>query len=55
MVKIRITGLPEELENFLTELKKFFFILNVSKSYKDSKSKYVRKYVDIVKRGNENE
>jgi hypothetical protein len=55
MVKIRITGLPDELESFLIELKKYFFILNVSKANKDSKSKFVRKYVDIEKRGNENE
>jgi hypothetical protein len=55
MVKIRITGLPDELESFLIELKKHFFILNISNAYKDSKSKYVRKYADIKKRGNENE
>jgi hypothetical protein len=55
MVKIRITVLPDELESFLIELKKHFFILNVYKAYKNSNSKYVRKYADIKKRGNENE
>lgn len=47
MIKLRITGLPDELECFLDELRKHFPILNESKSYKNNSSRYVRKYVDV--------
>ena len=50
-----MTGLPDELDSFLIELKKHFLILDETKAYKNSSSKFVRKYADIEKRGNENE
>lgn len=55
MIKIRLTGLPDELDSLLIELRKHFFISNETKPYKDSNSKFVRKYADIEKRGNDNE
>jgi hypothetical protein len=54
MVKIRITGLPDEVERFLDKFRKHFFILNETKPCKNSNSKFVRKYVD-VQEDNKNE
>lgn len=47
MIKIRITGLPDEVECFLKKLREHFFILNETKPCKNSNSKFVRKYVDV--------
>lgn len=47
MIKIRITGLPDELGYFLNELRKHFSVLNVSKHYENSNSKFVRIYADV--------
>lgn len=54
MIKIRITGMPDELECFLSSLREHFSVLNESKALKNSRSKYVRKYVDI-ERGKKND
>ncbi|HEX3037968.1 MAG TPA: DUF3970 family protein [Oscillospiraceae bacterium] len=55
MLKIRLTGLPDEVDSFLSILRKLFCVTDESKSYKNSNSKYVRKYFDVEKRGNDNE
>ena len=55
MIKIRLTGISTELDATVKELKKHFEVLNETKDYKNSNSKFVRKYADIEKRGNENE
>ena len=55
MIKLRITGLPEELECFLIELRKQFFVSNESKAYKNSNSRYAREYVDVQKKGDKDE
>ena len=55
MLKIRITGLPDEIERFLNELRKRFFISHESNPCRDSRSKFVRKYIDIEKREKNNE
>lgn len=55
MIKIRITGLPGEVESFLKKLRKLFLISDESKAYKNSNSKYVRRYIDIEERGSDNE
>lgn len=47
MIKIRITGLPDEVECFLKKLREHFFVLNETKPCKNSNSKFVRKYVDL--------
>lgn len=47
MLKLRITGLPSEIEGFLAKFKKHFTLLNETKDYKNSNSKFVRKYVDV--------
>jgi len=49
MIKIRITGLPEEIDSFLNELRELFLISDESKQYKNSRSRFVRKYADIEK------
>ena len=46
MIKIRITGLPGEVELSLGKLKRYFYILKESKPCKDRNSKYVRVYMD---------
>lgn len=47
MIKIRITGLPSEVECFLKKLRKLFLISDESKPYKNTNSKYVRQYIDV--------
>lgn len=53
MLKIRITGLPDEMERFLKKLREHFLILKESKPCKNSNSKFVRKYVDVEDNKNE--
>lgn len=55
MIKIRITGLPDEMDCFLKKLRELFYVSVESKSYKNSNSKYVRRYIDIEERGKKNE
>lgn len=55
MIKIRITGLPDELECFLTELREHFLVSAETKEYGNSNSRYVRKYVDVQKKGDKDE
>ena len=54
MIKIRITGLPDDIDSFLNDLRELFSVINESKSYKNANSQYVRKYID-VERGKEDE
>lgn len=48
MVKVRIEGLPEEVEKFTEQLKKdgYRFLME-SDDYPNRNSVYVRKYVEI--------
>lgn len=55
MIKIRITGLPGEVDRFLEKHRKLFFVSDESEPYKNSKSRYVQRYIDIEERGSENE
>lgn len=55
MIKLRITGLPGDVNSFLDKVKELFSVTDESKSYPNSNSKFVRKYVNIEKRGNINE
>ncbi len=54
MIKIRITGLPGDIESFLSYIREHFFISKESKAYKDSNSKFSRKYVEVERKSNEN-
>lgn len=48
MIKIRIEGLPEEVEKFTEQLEKDGYeFLQKSENYPNRNSVYVRKYVDI--------
>lgn len=49
MVKVRIEGLPEEVEQFTEQLKKDekYEFLQKSENYPNRNSVYVRKYVEI--------
>lgn len=48
MVKVRIEGLPEEVEQFTEQLEKDGYeFLQKSNNYPNRNSVYVRKYVDI--------
>lgn len=49
MIKLRITGLPDDVDSFLDDLRKLFSITDESKSCPNSRSRYVRKYVDVEK------
>lgn len=48
MVKVRIEGLPEEVEKFTEQLKKdgYHFLME-SDDYPNRNSEYVRRYVEI--------
>jgi chromosome partitioning protein len=47
MVKIRMTGLPDEMDSFLSELREHFLVSEESKAYRNSNSRFVRKYIDM--------
>ena len=48
MVKVRIEGLPEEVEKFTEQLEKDGYeFLQKSENYPNRNSVYVRKYVEI--------
>lgn len=48
MVKIRIEGIPEEVDVFVSELEPFCDVLSKSAPYKNrGESKYVRVYLDV--------
>lgn len=49
MIKIRIEGLPEEVEKFTEQLEKDekYEFLQKSETYPNRNSVYIRKYVDI--------
>lgn len=49
MVKVRIEGLPEEVEKFTEQLEKDekYEFLQKSENYPNRNSVYIRKYVDI--------
>ena len=49
MVKVRIEGLPEEVETFteLLEKDEKYEFLQKSENYSNRNSVYIRKYVDI--------
>ena len=56
MIHIRITGTPQEIEQFIKTLSLYFFIQNISKSYQNSNSRFVRVYATIdLERKNEDE
>ena len=49
MVKVRIEGLPEEVEKFTKQLEKDGYeFLQKSENYPNRTSVYVRKYVEIM-------
>ena len=49
MVKVRIEGLPEEVEKFTEQLEKDGYeFLQKSENYRSRSSVYVRKYVEIM-------
>lgn len=47
MIKTRLTGLPADLDSFLNDFKRYFLVSEESKSYQNSNSKFVRKYMDV--------
>jgi Protein of unknown function (DUF3970) len=47
MVKIRLQGLPEEVERLVESLKDHYRILYESSQYKNRNSEYVRVYLDV--------
>lgn len=48
MVKIRLEGLPEEIDAMVQSFSNNYEVLNVSKPYKNrGETKYVRVYVEM--------
>lgn len=47
MIKIRLEGLPEDVEKYLKDLRKNNRVLQESKPYKNRNSECVRVYLDI--------
>lgn len=51
MIKVKLTGLPIEIEKATEVLKETFDVLDITKDYKNRNSPYVRLYADVeVKR-----
>ena len=52
MIKLRIQGLPDEVEKFSEQLKKggYHFLME-SDDYPNRNSEYVRRYVEVIKNG----
>ena len=49
MVKVRIEGLPEEVEKFTEQLEKDGYeFLQKSENYPNRNSEYVRRYVEVM-------
>lgn len=47
MLKIRIEGLPEDVEKYLKDFRKNNRVLQESGQYQNRNSKYVRAYLEI--------
>lgn len=47
MLKIRVEGLPDEVEKYIKKFKENNEVLQVSKPYKNRNSKYIRVYLEI--------
>jgi len=51
LVKVRLQGLPDEVEEILKQLREQFRILEESNQYDNRNSEYVRVYLDVEKKG----
>lgn len=47
MVKLRLDGLPDEVQDTLDKSRELYELLSVSKPYPNRNSEYVRVYVEI--------
>ena len=47
MLKLRIEGTQDELDQFLINFKDYYWILSQSRPYKNRNSDYVRVYIEI--------
>ncbi|GIP08810.1 DUF3970 family protein [Paenibacillus macerans] len=47
MLKIRVEGLPREIDRFLEHFQDYYRVLQRSKPYPNRNSEYVRVYVEI--------
>ena len=47
MIRLRITGIPHEVDAFIEAVSLYFFVANISKSYQNSGSPFVRVYATI--------
>ncbi|WMJ22713.1 hypothetical protein RBG61_12040 [Paludicola sp. MB14-C6] len=54
MIKARITGLPQEVTKATQNLKNCFDVLSVSNQSENRNSSYVRIYVDLNLKENDN-
>ena len=48
MLKVRVTGTPEEVREGIGKLKQYFIVQDVSKLYRNSRSPYVRAYASLM-------
>ena len=46
MVKLRLEGIPAEVDRTVESLRENFQLLQISKSYQNRNSEYVRIYID---------
>ena len=53
MIKIRITGLPNEVTTAVEQIQKTFRVLAVSPPYPNRNSEYVRVYLEAETKGEE--
>ncbi|WP_176547942.1 DUF3970 family protein [Priestia aryabhattai] len=53
MLKIRLQGLPHEIEAFINDFHEKYEVLSISDPYENRNSKFVRVYIEIqAPRGN---
>lgn len=47
IIKMRLQGLPDQMGEFVKDLKKKYRVLSVSEPYPNRRSEYVRVYVEV--------
>lgn len=48
MVKVRLQGLPDEVQSLVKSLKQHYTVLQESAPYPNRNSEYVRVYIDLT-------
>lgn len=47
MIKVRVQGLPAEVEKYIDDFREQYEVLDVSTQYENKNSEYVRVYLEL--------